>query len=88
MRLDLLLVRLRFAKSRSIAQKWISEGHFRLNGARIDKADAAIAAGAVLTMPVAAGARVIVIEALPDRRGPPAEARSCYRDLDAAQRSP
>ena len=97
MRLDLLLVRLRFAKSRSIAQRWIGAGHFRINGTRVEKADAPVAVGSVLTMPVAPGpvapgARLIVICALPDRRGPPAEARSCYRDfdpaLDAAERSP
>ena len=88
MRLDLLLVRLRFTKSRGLAQKWIGEGHFRLNGMRADKADAPVGAGAVLTMPVVSGARVIVIDTLPDRRGPPAEARSCYHDLDAAERSP
>jgi len=92
MRLDLLLVRLRFAKSRSIAQRWIGAGHFRINGIRVEKADAPVAVGSVLTMPVAPGARIIVIGALPDRRGPPSEARSCYRDLDpaldAAERSP
>ena len=86
MRLDLLLVRLRFAKSRAPAQRWIGEGHFRLNGVRITKADAAISPGAVLTLPVAQGSRVIVIDALPDRRGPRAEAIACYHDLDAAER--
>ena len=39
MRLDLLLVRLRFAKSRSIAQRWIEDGHMRRNGARVTRSD-------------------------------------------------
>jgi ribosome-associated heat shock protein Hsp15 len=88
MRLDLLLVRLRFAKSRGIAQKWIGEGHLRLNGRRVEKADAPVGPGAVLTLPGSGAARVIVIDALPQRRGPPAEARSHYRALDAGPVSP
>ena len=88
MRLDLLLVRLRFVKSRSIAQRWIGEGHMRLNGMRITRADAGIAVGAVLTLPLANGVRVILIDSLPQRRGPPSEARGCYHDLDAAAASP
>lgn len=83
MRLDLLLVRLRFAKSRTIAQRWIAEGHIRCNRARIDRPGHAICAGDVLTLPVGRGVRVIAIETLPERRGPPKEAREHYRELDA-----
>ena len=83
MRLDLLLVRLRFAKSRSIAQKWIGAGHFRLNGTRVARPNQAIAEQDVLTVPMNAHVRVIEILALPERRGPPNEALTCYRVLDA-----
>ena len=83
MRLDLLLVRLRFAKSRTIAQRWIAEGHIRCNRIRTDRPDHAIVEGDVLTLPIGRGVRVIAIEALPERRGPAKEARTHYRELDA-----
>jgi ribosome-associated heat shock protein Hsp15 len=84
MRLDLLLCRLRFARSRAVAQRWIGEGHMRSNGARVTRSDLAVTAGDVLTLPAARGVKVIAIDTLPDRRGPAAEARAHYRELDAA----
>lgn len=80
MRLDLLLCRLRFAKSRAVAQRWIGEGHIRCNGERVQRADRAIAPGDVLTLPIGRIVRVVEIVMLPDRRGPPREALSCYRE--------
>lgn len=62
MRLDVLLFRLRLAKSRSIAQGLIAGAHMRVNGVQ-----------------------VLQILALPDRRGPPQEATTCYRVLDAGR---
>ncbi len=85
MRLDLLLVRLRFAKSRGVAQRWIGEAHMRCNGQRVTSATHAVELGDVLTLPLSRTVRVIEILALPDRRGPAAEARACYRDLDASR---
>ena len=83
MRLDLLLVRLRFAKSRTVAQRWIAGAHIRCNGRRVTRPDHAIAPGDVLTLPIGRGVRVIALESLPDRRGPAKEARTHYRELDA-----
>lgn len=83
MRLDLLLVRLRLARSRARAQAWVAEGHMRCNRQRIVRATAPIAVGDILTLPLPQDVRVIEILALPDRRGPASEAQSCYRDLDA-----
>lgn len=83
MRVDRLLWFLRFARSRSRAQKWVGEGHIRRNGTRVDRLDQAIAPGDVLTLPLAARVLVIEILSLPARRGPPEEARACYRELDA-----
>ncbi len=83
MRLDLLLVRLRFAKSRSFAQRWIEQGHIRCNRVRISRSDHKIVAGDVLTLPVGSAVRIIALEALPERRGPAKEARTFYRELDA-----
>lgn len=83
MRLDRLLFCLRLAKSRTLAQQWIAEGHIRRNGARVTRQDQAVAAGDVLTLPLARKVLVIELLALPTRRGPAAEAQACYRPLDA-----
>ncbi|RPF71376.1 S4 domain-containing protein [Aurantiacibacter spongiae] len=83
MRLDLLLCRLRFAKSRAVARRWIGEGHMRCNGNRVERPDRPVFPGDVLTLPVGRQVRVIAVEALPERRGPASEARTHYRDLDA-----
>ena len=88
MRLDRLLWFLRFAKSRSLAQRWIAEGHIRRNGERVTRQDQAIAVGDVLTLPLPSRVLPIEILALPTRRGPAAEACACYRALDAADASP
>lgn len=81
MRLDLLLTRLRFAKSRAVAQRWICEGHMRCNSARVTDADHPVSAGDVLTLPMGRTVRIIAIDALPDRRGPAAEAQAHYHEL-------
>ncbi|TIX49162.1 S4 domain-containing protein [Alteraurantiacibacter aquimixticola] len=83
MRIDQLLVRLRYAKSRSLAQARIGKGHMRCNGQRITRLDHAIGMGDVITMPLGPSVRVIEILSLPHRRGPPSEAQACYRVLDA-----
>jgi len=83
MRIDTLLHRLRFAKTRGLAQRWVAEGHIRLNGERVSRQDRRIAVGDVLTLPLRASVAVIEISELPIRRGPPAEARACYHALDA-----
>jgi ribosome-associated heat shock protein Hsp15 len=82
MRLDRLLWFLRFARSRSAAQRWIAEGHIRRNGERVVRQDQPIAVGDVLTLPLRSRVLPIEILALPTRRGPAAEARGCYRPLD------
>lgn len=83
MRLDKLLFCLRFAKTRGAAQRWIGEGHIRHNGQRVTDNDRDVASGDVLILPLKAKVLPIAIVALPARRGPADEARSCYRELDA-----
>ena len=82
MRLDLALTRLRFAKTRSGARALVESGHLRLNGQRMTQPSRAVAEGDVLTFPAGKGVSVVQLLALPDRRGPPSEAQSCYRMLD------
>lgn len=83
MRIDRLLWFLRFSSSRSLAQKWVNEGHMRRNGTKVVRRDQPIAEGDVLTLPLRNRVAVIEILSLPARRGPPEEARACYRELDA-----
>ena len=78
LRIDRLLFFLRLTKSRSLAQKWVEQGHMRVNGHRVSSAHYAVKVGDVLTLPTANDARVFAITAIPDRRGPAAEAQSCY----------
>lgn len=88
MRIDKLLWFLRFAASRSSAQSWAAEGHIRLNGRRIERASSAVKPGDMLVLPRRSGVLVIEILTLPNRRGPAAEAQTCYRVLDERAANP
>jgi ribosome-associated heat shock protein Hsp15 len=88
MRLDKALWFMRLAKSRSAAQVLIGQGHVRLNGKRVERTAQSVAAGDILVLPLPRGVTVIELIALPERRGPPAEAQGCYRVLDAAGGNP
>ncbi len=88
MRIDKLVWYLRFAPSRSAAQQSIQQGHFRLNGRRIEKPGAAVKSGDVLTLPLRSQVLVIELLTLPNRRGPAAEALAHYRVLDGARENP
>ena len=88
MRIDRLLWFLRLAPSRSYAQEWVATGLIRLNGRRVAKPSAPIAPGDVLTLPTRTAVRIVEVVALPHRRGPAAEAQSCYRALDERGANP
>lgn len=88
LRIDKLLWFLRFAKTRGLAQRMVGEGHIRLNGRRVEKANQQVFAGDVLVIPVGQAIRVIELLALPIRRGPAPEAQGCYRVLDDGATSP
>lgn len=85
MRLDRLLFTLRFARSRTLAQRWIAEGHIRRNGERVLQPDLAVSAGDVLILPLRSRVLVVELLSLPQRRGPAKAARACYRPLDAGR---
>ena len=84
MRIDLLLVRLRMAKSRAVAKRWVDDGHIRCNRIRVTCASHPVAAGDVLTLPLGKSVRVMEILALPERRGPAVEAMEHYQVLDGS----
>jgi len=87
MRLDRFLWHARMAKSRSAAQTLACTARMRIDGRTIDRPAAPVRIGNILTFAQHDRVRVIRIEALPTRRGPPAEARLCYQELTIENRS-
>ena len=83
MRIDLFLHRIRLVKSRTLAQSIVETGYVRVDGKRIEKTSEQVQDGSVIALPLQGKVRVIRILALPARRGPAAEARSCYEELEA-----
>ena len=81
LRLDKFLWFARIVKTRALAQQLAEQGRLRLGGRVIDRAHAPVRVGDVLSFAVRGNVRVIRVEALPLRRGPPAEARALYTDL-------
>ncbi|MBX9930485.1 MAG: RNA-binding S4 domain-containing protein [Methylobacterium sp.] len=80
-RIDKWLWFARFAKSRSLAARLVTDGFVRLNGVRIESAAKAIACGDVLTVAALHGTATVRVLDLGERRGPAAEARLLYEDL-------
>ena len=68
-------------KTRALAQALAEEGRIRIGGRLIDRAHAPVRVGDVLSFAQRGEVRVLRIEALPRRRGPPAEARAVYTEL-------
>lgn len=84
MRIDLLLCRLRLAKTRGTAQRMIGDSRMRCNGVHVSRPSHCVRAGDVLTFAAGDVVRILEIVALPDRRGPAVEAQAHYRTLDRA----
>jgi ribosome-associated heat shock protein Hsp15 len=85
MRVDRFLWFARLAKTRSAAQAIAEKGTLRLDGRRIERSSAPVRVGCVLAFPFYGKVRVLRVEALPHRRGPPAEALACYQDLTTGE---
>lgn len=81
LRLDKFLWFARIVKTRGLAQQLAEAGRLRIGGRVVDRAHAPVRAGDVLSFALRGTVRVLRIEALPARRGPPAEARALYTDL-------
>lgn len=86
-RIDIWLHRARLAKTRAAAARLVTEGGVRIVRAGasrvLDKASAEVAVGDSLVFPQRGRLRVLHIQALSARRGPPVEARTLYRERDA-----
>jgi len=81
LRLDKFLWFARIVKTRGQAQALAEEGRLRIGGRVVDRAHAPVRVGDVLSFALRGKVRVLRIEALPARRGPPAEARALYAEL-------
>ena len=81
-RLDKWLWCARFFKTRALAARFCDDGRLRVAGQITRKSHYAVRAGDVLTFPLGPHIRVIKITKLAIRRGPPAEARLLYDDLN------
>ena len=82
MRIDLYLHRIRLAKSRTLAQSLVQQGTTRIDGRRVEKASEPVRVGSVIAMPLRGQVRILRVLSLPPRRGPPAEARAAYEEID------
>jgi len=81
LRLDRYLFFIRLVKSRTLAQGLIEAGHVRLDSKRVAKTAEEIRAGSIIALPLRGKVRVLRVLALPTRRGPASEARTCYEEL-------
>ena len=81
MRIDRFLFFIRLVKTRTLAQAVIDTGHVRIDGRRVEKPSDTVRVGSIVALPLRDQVRVLRVLALPDRRGPAAEARGCYEEL-------
>ena len=84
MRLDRYLFFIRLVKSRTLAQALIEEGHVRIDGKRVAKTSEEVRIGSVIALALHGDVRVMRVTGLPTRRGPAAEARLHYEEIEEA----
>ena len=88
MRIDRFLFFIRLVKSRTLAQAIVDEGHVRIDGKRVEKSSEEVRIGSVVALPLHDKVRVLRVLALPERRGPPPEARACYAEVGIDEKTP
>ena len=81
MRIDRYLFFIRLVKSRTLAQSVIEEGHVRIDRKRVEKPSEQVQVGSVIALSLHDQVRILRVLAFPGRRGPAAEARTCYQEL-------
>jgi ribosome-associated heat shock protein Hsp15 len=80
-RLDKWLWFARMAKTRSLAQRLVTEGNVRLNRDRVSKPSHLVKAGDLVTVTLGKQLRLLKVKAFGVRRGPAPEAVLLYDDL-------
>lgn len=88
MRIDRYLHCIRLVKSRTSAQALVETGHIRIDGKRVEKTAEPVRVGSVIALPLRGRTRVLKVLALPSRRGPAPEARTCYEELGVDGQGP
>jgi ribosomal 50S subunit-recycling heat shock protein len=90
-RADVWLWRARFFKTRSLSTRFVEEGRVRLHRggqeSRLDKPSRTVKVGDHLVFAVGGRLTAVQVEAMGERRGPPAEARTLYSALDDGEGS-
>ena len=81
LRIDKFLWFARIVKTRGLAQQMAEEGRLRISGRVIDRAHCPVRVGDVLSFAQRGQVRILKVEMLPVRRGPPAEARTLYTEV-------
>ena len=85
-RADVWLWRARFFKTRTLSARFVEEGRVRVvrGGAdtRLDKPSRPLKVGDGVVMALGGRLITVKVQALGDRRGPPAEARALYSALE------
>lgn len=81
MRIDRFLHCIRLVKSRTLAQALVEEGHIRIDGKRVEKSNVDVRVGTIVALPLHGRVRILRVLALPQRRGPASEARTCYQEV-------
>ena len=88
LRLDKFLWFARIVKTRALAQQLAEGGRLGIDGRVIDRAHAPVRVGDVLSFAVRGKVRVLRVDVLPARRGPPAEARALYSEIEEGSAAP
>ena len=81
MRIDRFLHCIRLVKSRTLAQGVIDSGYVRIDGKRVEKPSDTVRVGSIVALPLRDRIRILRVLALPERRGPAAEAKACYEEV-------
>lgn len=81
LRIDKWLWSTRFFKTRGLAARAVTGGHVRLNGARI-KPSKEVSPGDSLLIQRGTEKIECVVQAIPQRRGPAAEAQRCFQETE------
>ncbi|MEL6486854.1 MAG: S4 domain-containing protein [Pseudomonadota bacterium] len=82
LRVDRLLVYLRFARTRAAAREMIEGQSLRLNRKHVRRVSETVCIGDVLTLFVGNEIKVVEVTSLPSRRASPTLAQTFYRELN------
>lgn len=80
-RIDRLLVYLRFARTRSVARAMIDSHALRLNRQHIRRPSENVSIGDVLTLVQSGEVKIVEVLSLPGRRASPSAAKQFYREV-------